>query len=212
MSRALADAPFEIAASRVVRHRRQSRRDEILTAARCLFAGGGYKQTTVGGLADAVGIDRGTLYHYFASKDELLFEAVSGFLDETLQDINCSLRTHVAPLDRVRVFAREHYIAMEAGFAILSILVRELRGLTRVNRASVEDERRRYEQAFAALIVEAQRTSVARCEIEPESTAAGLLWMTQTLIPVRRARSTARTELQADEYARLVAAAIGHTG
>jgi AcrR family transcriptional regulator len=48
------------------------RREEILDAAERLFVAKGYPATTTNDLLDAVGIARGTLYHHFRSKEQVL--------------------------------------------------------------------------------------------------------------------------------------------
>ena len=48
------------------------RRDEIMDAASRLFVAKGYAATTINDLLDEVGIARGTLYHHFTSKEEVL--------------------------------------------------------------------------------------------------------------------------------------------
>jgi len=49
------------------------RRAEILTAAGQLFAEKGYHRTTTQDIARAAEVSEGTIYNYFASKEELLF-------------------------------------------------------------------------------------------------------------------------------------------
>jgi AcrR family transcriptional regulator len=50
---------------------KQQRRDEILAAAKGLFAERGYHDTTIADVARATGLSYGVVYWYFASKDEL---------------------------------------------------------------------------------------------------------------------------------------------
>lgn len=50
---------------------RQARRDEILAAARQVFATRGFRGTTIADIADAAGIALGTIYLYFESKDDV---------------------------------------------------------------------------------------------------------------------------------------------
>jgi AcrR family transcriptional regulator len=52
-----------------------ARREEILNAARRVFAERGFKGTTIADIADAAGIALGTIYLYFSSKDAV-FEAL----------------------------------------------------------------------------------------------------------------------------------------
>ncbi|MEZ4658757.1 MAG: TetR/AcrR family transcriptional regulator [Caldilineaceae bacterium] len=51
-----------------------SRRSEILDAAQQLFYQKGYEQTSIQDLLNAIGIAKGTFYHYFDSKQALLAE------------------------------------------------------------------------------------------------------------------------------------------
>jgi AcrR family transcriptional regulator len=59
----------------------QDRRELIMSASAELFARKGIRSTTVREIADAVGLLSGSLYHYFASKDEIVQEILLGFLD-----------------------------------------------------------------------------------------------------------------------------------
>jgi AcrR family transcriptional regulator len=54
-------------------------RQKIVTAAVRLFARKGYHKTTITGLAQAIGLTSGAIFHHFASK-ELLLEAVVDWL------------------------------------------------------------------------------------------------------------------------------------
>jgi AcrR family transcriptional regulator len=61
------------------------RRSEILDTAQTLFYSKGYRQTSVRDIIDSVGIAKGTFYHYFPSKNQLLDELVERMLGYTLQ-------------------------------------------------------------------------------------------------------------------------------
>ncbi len=56
---------------------RQARKEQILEAARRLFAAQGFHTTRMSDIARAVGVSQGTLYHYFRSKDELFMALLS---------------------------------------------------------------------------------------------------------------------------------------
>jgi len=58
------------------------RREVILREAAELFARQGVAATTVREIADAAGILSGSLYHHFASKDDIVDAIVSSFLDD----------------------------------------------------------------------------------------------------------------------------------
>jgi len=67
----------------------EERRHEIITAARELFQEQQYEKTTMKDVMDKLGIAKGTIYHYFKSKDELL-EAV---VEQTVDDYVAAMQT-----------------------------------------------------------------------------------------------------------------------
>jgi AcrR family transcriptional regulator len=56
-----------------------ARRDELLRTALQLFAERGFDRTTIADIATATGTAHGLVYHYFASKDELLLAVLERF-------------------------------------------------------------------------------------------------------------------------------------
>ncbi len=63
------------------------RRVELLDTAVALFAERGYDNTSVQAITDTVGIAKGTFYHYFRSKDDLLAQLAVHVADRMLGEI-----------------------------------------------------------------------------------------------------------------------------
>ncbi|MGE5313682.1 MAG: TetR/AcrR family transcriptional regulator [Acidobacteriota bacterium] len=61
---------------------KKSRQDEILNAARILFSQKGYHNTTLEEIAHKAEFAKGTIYNYFANKDELFFGIMNSVIDE----------------------------------------------------------------------------------------------------------------------------------
>ncbi|MDH5519863.1 MAG: TetR/AcrR family transcriptional regulator, partial [Acidimicrobiia bacterium] len=61
------------------------RRREIVDAALELFATKGYASTTVNDILDAVGIAKGTFYHHFTSKEEVMRGVVQQIVDQGIE-------------------------------------------------------------------------------------------------------------------------------
>src|ERR1051325_10530105 len=55
-------------------------RDKVVRAAVRLFAEKGFEATTVREIVEEAGVTKGGLYHYFESKDDLLFEIYTACL------------------------------------------------------------------------------------------------------------------------------------
>lgn len=68
-----------------------SRRQVILAESARLFSERGLSATTIREIADAVGLNSGTLYHYFNSKDAIFSEILLGFLTNLVQSYDAVL-------------------------------------------------------------------------------------------------------------------------
>ncbi|MGO1286093.1 MAG: TetR/AcrR family transcriptional regulator [Brachybacterium sp.] len=83
----------------------EARRQQIIDAARTLFATRGFARASMTDLVDASGLSTGAIYRYFRSKDEIIVaicEQSSGALPETL-----TAETIDAFLQQIRRLARE---------------------------------------------------------------------------------------------------------
>lgn len=74
----------------------------ILKRASRVFANVGYLASTVDDLTEATGLSRGALYHYFPSKEALLFEIVHDALTGFLDTIIDAMRAAQDPVEQFR--------------------------------------------------------------------------------------------------------------
>lgn len=65
-----------------------SRREELLAVATRLFAARGYHGTRMDDVADAVGLNKATVYHYYASKSLILYDIYKGAADFTVDAVH----------------------------------------------------------------------------------------------------------------------------
>jgi AcrR family transcriptional regulator len=70
----------------------EERRREIISASRSLFLDQGYEKTTMQDIMTKLQIAKGTTYHYFKSKEELLDAVVAEMVDEYIDAVEKSLR------------------------------------------------------------------------------------------------------------------------
>ncbi len=66
----------------------EERKAEIIQAARYLFQTQEYSKTTMHDVIESLGIAKGTIYHYFPSKEALLEAVVEDIVDSTIQQLN----------------------------------------------------------------------------------------------------------------------------
>ncbi|MCV7359443.1 TetR/AcrR family transcriptional regulator [Mycolicibacterium fluoranthenivorans] len=65
-----------------------SRREELLAVAAKLFAARGYHGTRMDDVADAVGLNKATVYHYYASKSLILWDIYKATADFTVHALH----------------------------------------------------------------------------------------------------------------------------
>ena len=145
----------------------KSRRDELIDAAAHLFREQGYERTTVRDLAQAVGMQSGSLFYHFKNKAEIL-EAVmaKGVTDITI-NAEAALQHDVAPIEKLRSLIREHLKALLGSSQhALEVLLYEWHSLSPEARERIVELRDRYEAIWQVVLDE-----VAKDGLLPDDTA-----------------------------------------
>src|SRR6476661_8385426 len=147
-----------------------ARRTELTRTAARLFAQKGYHGTSVGDLAEALGLQKGSLYTHIDSKADLLWE-VAREGAEAFHAALDALPEDGPVLDRIRAALRAHLRVVAEQLDIATVFVREWRYLEGERREQFVAERRRYEERFRALYREARELGELRTDLD-DATAA----------------------------------------
>lgn len=142
-----------------------TRKAELTREAARLFAERGFHGTSMGDLAEALGVQKGSLYSLTASKQELLFEtmregarAFHAALDAVPED---------APaVERVRLALRGHLRVVAEQIDVATVFTREWRYLEDVHREEILAERRRYEERWRAIFREGVERGQLRTDLD----------------------------------------------
>jgi AcrR family transcriptional regulator len=78
----------------------------ILVAARGLFAKQGYMRASIADLAEACKLSRGALYHYFDSKEAILFAILDEHVRQMIVDVEGAIAKHSSTIDQFRAAIR----------------------------------------------------------------------------------------------------------
>jgi AcrR family transcriptional regulator len=147
-----------------------TRRSELTRAAARLFAEKGYHGTSTADLAQALGVQKGSLYAHIESKADLLWEvardgaaAFHAALDEVPEEGSA--------LERIRLALRAHLRVVAEQLDVATVFVREWRYLEGERRNEFVVERRRYEERFRALFREGREHGELRTDLD-DATAA----------------------------------------
>jgi AcrR family transcriptional regulator len=104
--------------------RKDQRPAEIVAAALRLFAERGYGATKLEDVAKAAGISKGTVYLYFATKEDLFQEVVRRELLPTLEGFEAAVAAHTGPTaDLLRMMVRRAQQVMETDVSGIPKLV-----------------------------------------------------------------------------------------
>jgi AcrR family transcriptional regulator len=132
-----------------------SRRDELLELAATMFAERGLRATTVRDIADSAGILSGSLYHHFASKEEMVDEVLRGFLDWLFERYQHIVDTEPNPLERFKGLFMASFDAIEHRHAQVVIYQDEAKRLSAQPRFSyVEDLNKRQRQMWVDVLAQ----------------------------------------------------------
>ena len=105
------------------------REAELLSVATRLFRERGYHATSMQDLAEALGMNRGSLYHYIRSKEELLARLFEGALAETLGELERIADREGPARERLRDMVRVYVMAVTANLDAVALYLREWRAL-----------------------------------------------------------------------------------
>ena len=130
-----------------------TRREELAREAARLFAEKGYHGTSIGAIAEAIGVQKGSLYAHIDGKQDLLFEtmrqgaeAFHGALDAIPEEL--------PPTEKIRLALRGHLRVVAEQIDLATVFVQEWRYLDGERREQFVSERRRYEERVRALFRE----------------------------------------------------------
>jgi AcrR family transcriptional regulator len=91
---------------------KRARQQEILKAARALFVSRGFRETTLDEIAHHAEFGKGTLYNYFASKEDLFFGLIEQVIEEMLEIARESVAGPGGVREKLLMYARGliHYV------------------------------------------------------------------------------------------------------
>src|SRR2546429_9062142 len=142
-----------------------TRRSELTRQAARLFARKGYHGTSIGDLAEAMGVQKGSLYADIDSKQDLLYEtmregadAFHGALDVIPESLPAT--------EKIRLAMRGHLRIVGAQLDVATVFVQEWRYLEGDRREEILAERRRYEERIRDLFREGRELGELRADLD----------------------------------------------
>jgi AcrR family transcriptional regulator len=155
----------------------------------------------MGDLAEAMGVQKGSLYSLTESKQELLYEtmregaaAFHAGLDE--------LPEAAGAVERIRLALRAHLRVVSEQLDMATVFTREWRYLEGARREEIVTERRRYEERLRALFRDGRERGELRTDLD--EAAAALLVLSAANWAYTWLRPGDETDPVADSFADII--------
>lgn len=140
-------------------------KDAVRTAAVDLFARHGFANTSVQQIVDAAGVTKGAMYHYFRSKDDLLFGIYEHLLTLQGEHLEAIVSTDDTTAEKLRAACVD---VIETSIEFLdegTVFFRSAHMLPVEKQLEVKQRRRDYNDRFAALVEAGQQEGIYRTDI-----------------------------------------------
>ena len=144
---------------------RQARRREILESAVRAFAEHGFFAARISDIAAGAGVAEGTIYLYFAGKDDLLLTAFREKVNEFCASAQDVLASDAPFQERLARFIRMQFESIEADPPLATVLLLESRQSSKFYGGAVRDVLR----AYAAAIDELLESGRAQGALRPDA-------------------------------------------
>lgn len=135
-------------------------REGILEAAARIFSEKGFHATSMQDIAEAVNLQKASLYHHFPSKQAILAD----ILDEALDLINNNLAAvssqALSPDEKLRQAMVSYFQTIAQNKDLSAVLLLEQRALDPVQKNRLAERRERFERLWRDLIIEGENEGV----------------------------------------------------
>jgi TetR/AcrR family transcriptional regulator, cholesterol catabolism regulator len=144
------------------------RRAAILRSSADLFAKQGVASTTVRQIADEVGVLSGSLYHHFPSKDAIVNEVVTGYLDLLLSRYREVAAVDRPPRERLEALITASLLVAESEPSATHIYQNEMTYIRELPRyEAVKAAAAEVQQTWLAVIEDGRADGSFRDDIDP---------------------------------------------
>ena len=152
--------------AQVIDRTQTPRRAEMVRAAARLFSERGYHGTSMQHLADALGLQRGSLYAHIGSKEELLFDVVDDGANRFLERGERALTLEGNAADRMRAFLVGHVETAIEHLDAATVFLNKWRYLAADLHGVVQGKRDRYEEIARTIVKDGIDQGVFRSGVD----------------------------------------------
>lgn len=140
-----------------------TRRMELVRAAARLFRDQGYERTTVRDLGNAVGLQSGSLFYHFRTKEEILVAVMALGITSTTEQLEAALAQAASVRDKLAALLSVHlHSLLGDNQAALEVMLYEWRSVSDAAKPGLIVLRDRYEALWQDVLDEAAATGLVK--------------------------------------------------
>jgi TetR/AcrR family transcriptional regulator len=196
------------------------KRNALLQVATRLFARDGFDRTSISDIAEAAEVSKALLYHYYASKDALLFDIIHGHLLDLVSQVEAAEDPTAPPEEHLQKLIAAVLFAYRDADAMHKVQINELDKLAESQRRVIGALERKLVNVVARALTRLNPALASRGEALLKPITMSLfgilnwsyLWFRDDKPISRDAYAQLVTRLFVDGAARLTPAAIGRRG
>ena len=178
-------------------------REDILEAAAQVFRQKGFHGASMANIAEAVNLQKASLYHHVSSKQEILFELLDRALELLLERISPIAAQSIPAQERLRLMIREYLQILAENTDLASVLLFEHRSLEGRQHARHVPNRDKFEALWRTVLADGVRNKKIMCDNIPLTTRAILGIMNWTITWYRPNGDLSIHQI-ADQYSNLL--------
>ena len=164
MESAHVKAQVRMEKGRVMKKNARNTKGKIVSAAWKLFYEQGYDGTTIEEIVEASGTSRGSFYHYFEGKDELL-TSLSYLFDEKYAELEKTMDETLSPVEKLKFMNRELFLMIENTVSVELLSRLFASQLTAGGERHLLNPNRTYYKLLRRITMEGQKQGVFKDEL-----------------------------------------------
>lgn len=176
-------------------------REQLLTVCVEVFNQHGYDATSMGNLAQHLGITKSAIYHHVESKEEILELSLNRALDALEAEYELVQAQQLPAVDRLEGVLRGSVRVLVEQLPYVTLLLR-VRGNSAIELAAL-NRRRQFTRQVGELIARAQEDGAIRRDISAKAAPRLLLGMVNSLVDWYRPTGIGGPEEVADTVAKI---------
>ena len=186
------------------------RKADLIEAAISIFSDKGYDGSSLQDIAARIGILKGSVYYYYKSKEDILFDILTLVHNEHLENVRSLSKVSGPPMLRLRELLAGHAAFVCQHLERTTVFVREMDRLPPGRRDEILGSDHAYQRVFRDMITEAQKAGDIAPELNPKLATLWILgslnWLHRWYRPGHASRPEQVGEQFADQLTRGLAA------